>query len=160
MTCQDCGRSVQGVPCDDRCEKTGAVGHRWGNVTLTCTLCENDIAKDEPFVPFRDGFIHLYCHTKPAPYEKLGSEIGAMTDSKAAQYGQSAEKSTEVFRVLYPNGIPTHAYANALLVIRVIDKLCRIANQGEDGRDKGGESPWRDIAGYGLIGLKMTEPHA
>ena len=38
-------------------------------------------------------------------------------------------------------------------VVRVLDKLFRIATD----RDALGESPWRDIAGYGLLGARRVE---
>jgi len=33
--------------------------------------------------------------------------------------------------------------------VRTLDKVCRIA---KGNKDAFGESPWRDIAGYGLLG--------
>jgi len=42
-------------------------------------------------------------------------------------------------------------------VVRVIDKLFRIAQRGVDGKDLGGESPWRDVTGYGILGAARDE---
>lgn len=89
-------------------------------------------------------------------FETLAADIGRMTDAKSEQYGDSAQRAEQIMRILYPNGIPLHAYRHQLLMVRTVDKLCRLANQGPDGEDKGGESPWRDIAGYALIGLKQA----
>ena len=85
-------------------------------------------------------------------YKRLGADLGSLVTSKQRQYGDSAGRSGAIMRVLYPAGIPPHAMDDALLVVRVIDKLSRIAQRGPDGKDLGGESPWRDIAGYGLLG--------
>jgi hypothetical protein len=81
-------------------------------------------------------------------YEFIGSEIGRLVDEKQAAYGDSFGKSGGVLRILYPDGITPDQYDDALAVVRVVDKLFRIANQ----KDYGGESPWRDICGYGMLG--------
>lgn len=85
-------------------------------------------------------------------YEESGRKLGQLVDSKQKQYGDSAGRTGAIMKSLYSEGIPVHAYDDALLVVRVIDKLCRIAQRGADGKDLGGESPWRDVAGYGLLG--------
>lgn len=90
-------------------------------------------------------------------YPHRAQQIGELVESKQAQYGNSAGRAGDILRVLYPEGIPTHAYRDALLVVRVLDKLSRIAQRGADGRDKGGESPWQDVAGYGLLGTVADE---
>lgn len=87
-------------------------------------------------------------------FKQLGQNLGSLVDSKQAQYGDSVGKSPRMLAVLYPNGIPVHAFGDALLVVRVIDKLNRIAVRGPNGADGGGESPWQDIAGYGLLGAR------
>ena len=55
--------------------------------------------------------------------------------------------------ILYPNGISKDKYKDSLAMIRVIDKLFRIATD----KDAFGESPWRDIVGYALLALKSSE---
>ena len=90
-------------------------------------------------------------------YEQLGAELGELVESKQRQYGDAAGRAGAIMRVLYPGGIPAHAYDDALLVVRVLDKLSRIAQRGADGRDLGGESPWRDLAGYGLLGAAKDD---
>lgn len=85
-------------------------------------------------------------------YEQRGQDIGVLVASKQRQYGDSAGKSGDIMRTLYPHGVAPHQMDDALLTVRVIDKLSRIAQRGEDGKDLGGESPWKDIAGYGLLG--------
>lgn len=90
-------------------------------------------------------------------FDALGEEIGTLVAEKNRQYGDAARKSAAIIGELYPDGIPPHAYRDALLVVRVLDKLSRIAQRGVDGRDLGGESPWKDIAGYGLLGWQKDE---
>jgi hypothetical protein len=89
-------------------------------------------------------------------YEALAGEIGRLTDTKSKQYGDSAERAEKIMKVLYPNGVPVEAFRNALLIVRMCDKLCRIATQDTTGVDGGGEDAWRDMAGYSLIGAKRN----
>lgn len=90
-------------------------------------------------------------------FKTLGAQLGELVASKQTQYGDSAGRASQIMAVLYPDGIPRHAYDDALLTVRVIDKLSRIAQRGTDGKDLGGESPWKDIAGYGLLGQAKDE---
>ena len=85
-------------------------------------------------------------------YEALGSEIGALVAEKQKAYGDSFGKAGDVLRIFYPNGISPEQYDDALAVTRIIDKLFRIATDGEAF----GESPYRDIAGYGILGSEMV----
>ena len=98
-------------------------------------------------------------HGAPS-FAPRGLALGTLVDSKQRQYGDSAGRSGAIVAILYPSGIPPHAYDDALLVVRVLDKLSRIAQRGANGRDLGGESPWQDVAGYGLLGAAMDERKA
>jgi hypothetical protein len=80
-------------------------------------------------------------------YEERGRALGALVDRKQREYGDSFHRSEAIVRALWPNGIPVEAYTDALAVIRVIDKLFRVA-----AGKQGDEDPWCDIAGYGLLG--------
>jgi hypothetical protein len=86
-------------------------------------------------------------------FERIGVEVGRLVEEKQAAYGDSFGKSGEVMRQLYPNGIRPEQMDDALAVVRVVDKLFRIATK----KDAFGESPWRDIAGYGLLGTGRDE---
>ena len=85
-------------------------------------------------------------------YEELGAEIGALVDEKQKAYGDSFGRAGEILRVLYPDGIPPDRYTDALAVTRLVDKLFRIATS----KDALGEDPYRDIAGYGLLGARRA----
>lgn len=80
-------------------------------------------------------------------YKVFASVIGELVDEKQAAYGDSFNKSGEVLAILYPDGVPPHAFVDMLAINRVIDKLFRIATR----KDAFGESPWKDIAGYALL---------
>lgn len=91
-----------------------------------------------------------------ARYMRIGTAVGALVDRKNAQYGDSFNRSGEILRVLFPNGVAPSQYEDMLCLVRIIDKMFRIAT-AKDGVDPGGESPYRDIAGYGLLGTYRSE---
>lgn len=86
-------------------------------------------------------------------YVEIGKQIGELVETKQAAYGDSFGRSGEVLRQLYPNGIAVDQYDDMLAVVRIIDKLFRICTD----RDALGESPYKDIAGYALLGIKRVE---
>lgn len=90
-------------------------------------------------------------------YSRHGYQVGRLVAEKQEQYGDSVGKTRDVLRSLWPQGVPTYAYGDLLLVVRVLDKLARLAAQGVDRQDQGGESPWRDIAGYALLALEKSK---
>ena len=82
-------------------------------------------------------------------FELIGQKVGQLVDKKNTQYGSAFLKGVNFFELLYPNGIPPEKYIHALLTIRVFDKLIRIATCSDETEI---ESPWEDIAGYGILG--------
>jgi hypothetical protein len=86
-------------------------------------------------------------------WERLGTEIGELVSRKQEAYGDSFGRSGNVLRTLYPEGIRPDQYDDALTVVRIVDKLFRIAT----AKDAFGESPYKDIAGYGLLGAAKDE---
>jgi hypothetical protein len=80
-------------------------------------------------------------------WERLGQAIGQLVGEKNAAYGDSVRKSARIMRILYPSGISVSQMAPALIVVRILDKLSRIATDP----DFGGEDPAQDISGYGLL---------
>ena len=61
-------------------------------------------------------------------YEEVSEKLGQLVAQKNAAYGSAFDRSGEILRILYPNGIRPEQYTDALGVIRVIDKLFRIAS--------------------------------
>jgi len=86
-------------------------------------------------------------------YKQISEEIGSLVDEKNAAYGSSFAECYKILSVLYPNGVKPEQYTDALAIIRVIDKLFRIANK----KNAFGESPWKDIAGYAILGIANDE---
>ena len=86
-------------------------------------------------------------------YIEIAKSIGVLTTEKNTAYGDSFGQACDVLKVLYPNAVQPDQYKDMLAVVRVIDKLFRIANK----KDAFGESPWRDICGYALLGIANDE---
>jgi hypothetical protein len=86
-------------------------------------------------------------------YEELGQRVGALVDVKNKAYGSAFDDAGDFLKLLYPRGITPDQYGDALALVRIFDKMKRIATN----KDALGESPYQDIAGYGLLGLKRSE---
>ena len=82
-------------------------------------------------------------------YRQIGTEIGSLVKEKQQAYGDSFSKSEEIIKILFPQGVKPENYRDLLTITRIIDKLFRIATR----KNAFGESPYRDIAGYALLGL-------
>jgi hypothetical protein len=81
-------------------------------------------------------------------YEIAGQEIGRLVEQKNKKYGDAFAKSAAILEVLFPEGVRPEQYQNFLAITRIIDKMFRAAT----ANDKDGESPFMDIAGYGILG--------
>lgn len=86
-------------------------------------------------------------------YARIGHETGKLVQEKQDAYGDSFSKSGEFLQLLFPDGVPPEKYTDALTLIRIFDKCMRIATQ----KDAFNESPYRDIVGYGLLGVQKDE---
>lgn len=114
-----------------------------------------------PPIPPPDGLSGLSDFIREGRSIKvLAAELGELVADKQEQYGNSVGRCWRLFEELYPNGIRSDQYGDVLMMARVIDKLSRIAQRGPDSRDRGGESPWQDIAGYGLLGWRKDKEQA
>lgn len=82
-------------------------------------------------------------------YEELGAELGSLVDKKNKAYGNAFIACGDFLKLIYPNGIDSDQYTDALLLVRIFDKMMRIGNQ----KNAFDESPYGDITGYGLLGL-------
>lgn len=68
--------------------------------------------------------------------------------TKREAYGNAFNNAPDILTMLYPNGIQPESYGDVLTIVRIIDKLYRIANQADT------EDPWEDIAGYAVLALE------
>ena len=86
-------------------------------------------------------------------YEQLGAQIGVLVDEKQAAYGDSMGSAPRMLRELWPAGVSVESYADLLAVVRILDKLKRIATH----KDAFWASPYRDVAGYALLMAETEE---
>lgn len=84
-------------------------------------------------------------------YEQIGQQIGKLVSGKQECYGDSFGNAGQVMKILYPDGVKPEQLESALTMIRVVDKLFRIANG-----DQGDESAWSDICGYSILELRKN----
>ncbi len=82
-------------------------------------------------------------------YHALAQEIADLVVQKQEAYGDSFGQAGLFLRLLYPTGVPVEKFDDMLTIVRIFDKLKRLATD----KDFGGESPYRDIGGYALLGL-------
>lgn len=78
-------------------------------------------------------------------FQSIAQEIAKIVEEKDSQYGDSFGKASDCMQILYPSGIPFDQIPNALYIVRILDKLCRIATGKADPED-----PDVDIAGYSI----------
>ena len=86
-------------------------------------------------------------------YKQIADSVGALVSEKNIAYGDSFGKACKILETLYPGGVKPEQYTDMLAIVRVVDKLFRIATK----KDAFGESPWRDICGYSILGVANDE---
>lgn len=84
---------------------------------------------------------------------RIAEEIGKLVAEKDRAYGSSFSHTGEFLKILFPDGIKPERYSDVGLLVRVFDKQMRIAHR----KGAFGESPWRDIGGYGICGQANQE---
>lgn len=82
-------------------------------------------------------------------FERLAEEIGRTVTTKNKAYGNSFADAKHFLKLLYPNGVPVESYGDMLCIVRIFDKLKRIATK----KDAYGENPFADLAGYAILGI-------
>lgn len=76
-------------------------------------------------------------------YEKIGKEIGSLVDQKNKAYDSAFDKAGNILKVLFPDGIKPEQYTDMLAMVRILDKLFRIAND----KNAFSEDPYLDLCG-------------
>ena len=84
----------------------------------------------------------------------IACDVVKVVEEKNREYGSAFQKVGEILSILFPNGIPTNKYHDAAILIRVLDKVCRIANTNDKGVKK---DAWLDICGYALLRLSKGD---
>jgi len=87
---------------------------------------------------------------RPAELEVIARDVASMVKEKNKEYGSAFQKVSHILSILFPNGIPTSKYHDVAILVRVLDKICRIASANDKNVKK---DAWFDICGYGLLRL-------
>jgi len=135
-TCPNCGGNADNG--HDRCIPPSP---------YPCSMC---VTEDERNPNLTGQLIKQECHHDK--YAEFCGELAELLKRKQEAYGNSFGKCGEILRTLYPNGVRLSQYDNLLALIRIVDKLFRLASHDADTM---GESPGRDIAGYGVLVAMM-----
>ena len=91
--------------------------------------------------------------TQQSRFHTIADGIASLICLKQRAYGDSFTKAQLIMDILYPGGVPVSSYRDMLTIIRILDKLSRIATAD----DPMNEDPWMDIVGYGLLALWQRE---
>lgn len=86
-------------------------------------------------------------------FHDIAESVADLVVEKQAAYGNSFGKAEDFMKIIYPDGIPVEKYSDMLTLIRIWDKIMRIATY----KDALGESPYQDILGYCLLALNNKE---
>lgn len=79
-------------------------------------------------------------------YVEKAIEIGKLVSEKNKQYGNAINNVDSILKILYPNGISVEQYKDLSVMVRMLDKMFRIAHG-----NKGSENAYNDLCGYGLL---------
>ena len=85
-------------------------------------------------------------------FEIIAEQVGKVVTEKNKAYGNSFEESQQFLKILYPNGVPVESYGDMLCIIRIFDKLKRIATR----KDAFLEDPFEDLCGYSILGIDIN----
>ena len=86
-------------------------------------------------------------------FEKIATEIGKLVAVKNINYGDSFSHTGEIMKFLFPDGIPIEKYEVFLALVRIMDKIFRLATNPNYNN----ENAWADIAGYCVLMLGYEE---
>jgi hypothetical protein len=84
---------------------------------------------------------------------EIATEIAKLVEQKDAAYGNSFDLCGDFLKLLYPKGVLPEQYSDMLCIVRIFDKMKRIATN----RGAFSENPYQDIVGYGLLGTRKYE---
>ena len=83
-------------------------------------------------------------------FKQIAEELGNLVTEKNAAYGGAFLKAADYLKILYLEGLKPNQYVDALLLLRVFDKCCRVA-QGHTS------DSYEDIGGYGILGAWKSQ---
>ena len=117
-------------------------GYENGNVRIVCLRC-NALKSDASPKELMDLVRYIYGENK---FEAAAAHVASVVTRKNKAYGDSFGKSAEFLNLLFPNGVKPEQYDDCLTLVRIFDKMMRIATGAKDE-----EFPYVDINGYSLL---------
>ena len=87
---------------------------------------------------------------KKVDVRSVACDVVVVVEEKNREYGSAFQKVSEILNILFPNGISTNKYHDVAILVRVLDKICRIASANDKDVKK---DAWLDICGYALLRL-------
>ena len=91
--------------------------------------------------------------TYPSRWHFICERTANLVKEKNAAYGDSFAQAEEVFKLLFPNGVPADRVGDLLFMARMWDKFKRFATKP----DAYGENPVADMHGYCTLYLELHE---
>lgn len=82
-------------------------------------------------------------------FKNVCDGIAELLVEKNEAYGDSFAQAGKFLKLLYPEGIKPEQYGDMLTLVRIFDKLKRVATD----KDALGENPYQDIAGYAVLAI-------
>lgn len=132
----------------------------------TCPVCKQQMRyEDQGFQNAMDMFVSaneireslsdapVITSREASPFEVIGMQIGSLVTEKNQAYGNSFAQSGDFLQLLYPAGVQPDQFQEALGMVRIFDKMKRIATD----KDAFGEDQYRDIAGYAILAVARRE---
>lgn len=84
-------------------------------------------------------------------YLNIANNIVQLLTEKEKAYGNAYANLPKILETLYPNGVQVKDYDKLLYIVRVLDKINRIANNDNT------EDPFQDICGYSLLAMRQRD---
>lgn len=105
----------------------------------------NGLIEDEVVYPPTPG--------PASPYHAIAKGVADTVATKNMAYGDAFGQSEKFLTMLYPRGIAPEQYRDLLVLVRMWDKMKRIATN----KDALGEDPFADLTGYGILALARRQ---
>ncbi|HNC56972.1 MAG TPA: hypothetical protein PLP33_16140 [Leptospiraceae bacterium] len=87
-------------------------------------------------------------------FREIALKQAELLEKKNRAYGGSFNKTSEHLKLLFPDGIVDDQYQHVMFIIRVLDKLSRIANSSLLPPEEGCLDAYFDINGYSFLAIK------
>jgi len=85
---------------------------------------------------------------------EIATTQAELLEKKNKAYGNSFNKTSEHLKLLFPDGVVPEQYSDLMFIVRVLDKLSRIANSSLLPPEEGRLDAYLDCNGYTFLGIK------